>query len=90
MFVVCTDMNGPVNGKLNFWGGCWFVLHLYPEPSTAEFRFVTMAFMCCGFENRNTTNDRYKPQRANLSQSALRLEFSKSPSHPVFPSSTPA
>lgn len=61
-------MNGPVKRKLNFWGGCCFVLHLYPERSTMEFKSVTKAFMCCGFENSNTTNDGNKPQRENRLQ----------------------
>lgn len=89
MFMECTDMNGPVNRNLNFWGGCGFVLHLYPEPSTMEFKSVMKAFMCCGFENSNTTDDGNKPQRENLSQSAFRLEFPKPASHLIFPSSTP-
>lgn len=77
MFMECTGMNGPVNRKLYFWRGCWFVLHLYPELSTMEFKSTVKAFMCCGFENSNTTNDRNKPQRENLLQSAFRLEFPK-------------
>lgn len=84
-----THMNGPVNRKVIFWGSCCFVLYLYLKSSRMEFKSVKKAFMCCGFENRNTTNGRYQPQTVDLSQSAFRLAVPKLPSHLNFPGSTP-